>query len=181
MQITGVIQLGGLAHPLQIRSGTEVPAPASQDEKAQPLILLQMIEGGEQLINHLGVEGVVLVHAIQPERGVAAGVMFQLDGVELHDYFSLSYRSTLSPLHPKYPESCLLHCCIQTCRDRQPQHISRLRRVDHAVIPQPGTRIERMPLCFILLQYWLAQLLFLLLREHLALALGLLRSEERRV
>ncbi|MNY57111.1 hypothetical protein D3C86_1932670 [compost metagenome] len=58
-------------------------ATSTQQEEAQALVGLHLIEGEDQLADHLGVEGVVLVGAVEPEGGETAGVCFQLDGAEV--------------------------------------------------------------------------------------------------
>ncbi len=41
--------------------------------------------------------------------------------------------------HPEHPEPRAIAARrMQTRRQRQPQHVARLRRVDHAVVPQAG-------------------------------------------
>jgi phage shock protein A len=56
-------------------------APAQQ-QKAQARVTLHGIDGQDQLANHLRIERVVLFRAVQPERGEAAWVMQQFEGMK---------------------------------------------------------------------------------------------------
>src|SRR5690554_1063942 len=83
-QVGGIIQLGGLAHPLDVRPGAEMPAPAAQYQQPQSVIAVQLLQRLQQLVDHLRVEGVVAGRAVQPQGGMALWVVFELYGVEWH-------------------------------------------------------------------------------------------------
>src|SRR5690606_30414004 len=101
-QLAGVIQVGVVVqpgaglHPGQVGTGGEVPAAAAQQQEAQALVGADQVDGEDQLADHLGVEGVVLVRAVQPQGGEAARVFLDLYGGEVgHDG---SRQSALLPL-----------------------------------------------------------------------------------
>lgn len=66
-QFVGIIQVGvevqlrRLLHPGQVGTGAEVPATAAQQHKAQAGVFGQLVDGHDQLADHLRIEGVVLV------------------------------------------------------------------------------------------------------------------------
>ncbi|KPY98910.1 hypothetical protein ALO94_200368 [Pseudomonas syringae pv. spinaceae] len=82
VQVGVVVQVRRLLHPGKIGTGTEMPATAADQQEAQACIALHLIQRQDQLADHLRVEGVVLVRAIQPQRGETAWVVKQFYGRE---------------------------------------------------------------------------------------------------
>ncbi|MNR30381.1 hypothetical protein D3C85_1478340 [compost metagenome] len=83
VEVGVVVELGGFLHPGQVRAGGEVPAAAAHDEEAHVGGGLDGVQGEDQLADHPGVEGVVLLRAIEPEGGDAVVGDVQLQGGEV--------------------------------------------------------------------------------------------------
>lgn len=66
IQVGVVIELGRSLHPGQVGTGGEVPAAPAQQQEAQGLVGGDRVDGEDQLADHLGVEGVVLLRTVQP-------------------------------------------------------------------------------------------------------------------
>ncbi|MNC59040.1 hypothetical protein D3C75_1088180 [compost metagenome] len=66
-QLAGIVEVGAviqrrrLLHPGQVGTGAEVPATAAQQDEAQAGVGAELVDGQNQLADHLRVEGVVLV------------------------------------------------------------------------------------------------------------------------
>src|SRR5690606_11131703 len=91
-----VVEAGGLLHPGQVGTGGEVFAASAQQQEAQRTIRRHRVEGEDQLADHLGVEGVVLLGAVQPQGGETARVLFQLYGGEVGHKSSYGFRPQAS-------------------------------------------------------------------------------------
>ena len=84
VEVGVVVELGRLLHPGQIGPGAEMLAAPAQHQKAQGRVGLYGFQSQDQLADHLGIEGVVLLLAAQPQGGKAPGVGVQFEGVEIH-------------------------------------------------------------------------------------------------
>src|SRR5690606_40768737 len=78
-----------------VGAGGEMLAASAQQQKTQLGVGIQGFQGGGQLADHLRVEGVVLLGAVQPQGGKAARVAFELDGLEIsHGGLACYMRNT---------------------------------------------------------------------------------------
>ena len=83
IQVGVVVEFGRLLHPGQIGPGAEMLAASAQQQKAQRAIALNLIKRDDQFLDHLGVKGVVLLLATQPQGGETPRVGVQFKGVEV--------------------------------------------------------------------------------------------------
>src|SRR5690554_2854589 len=66
-----------------------------------------------------------------------------------------------SRLHPEHAKFGVFYFRIHRRGQREPQHVAGLRRVDYAVVPQPGTGVVGVTLMLVLLAGGLLEGLFL--------------------
>src|SRR3954468_15748427 len=83
------------------------------------------------------------------------------------------------PLHPEDAVADVFHGSVGTGGERQAEDGARLRRVDHAVVPEPGRGVVRMTLRLVLVADRLPERLLVLGRPLLAACLEAVAADGR--
>src|SRR5690606_37944670 len=78
-----VVERGTLLHPGQISAGGKVPAAAAQYQQAHLVVAADLGQRPVQFGDHLGIEGIVLVRQVEPQRGNPTGVLLQFYSVKI--------------------------------------------------------------------------------------------------